>query len=196
MTYPISYFVDGVRNMGKAYTREKIHIDLIELRKLTESVLIDPFKLAEYEKIRIVKQDFSVYQEHAPDLLGFYAIDKDGKDLICYRSDVDNIAEIRKIIAHELAHYYINKGNPDFTREKGKVIDMLSTTHNYGDPDTEDICEEWAQELLMPEIAFKEAYNHLKLLLTKEKLVERLESIFCVPRADVRKKLNDLFLEV
>jgi Zn-dependent peptidase ImmA (M78 family) len=167
----------------------KIFDKISEFRNIVNSEVINPIDFAKYENVRIMQNDFSNYKKS---LLGYYAKDNNGVDIICFRKGI-SVEQIRKVVAHELCHVFLNSNN---ITEAG-VIDLYDSEMKYNQEQMpiEYVCEKGAREILMPKDTFIKIYNDLRLRERLDNLIISLSNIFAVEPNEIRTRINDFGLE-
>ena len=92
----------------------------------------------------------------------------------------------RFVIAHELAHFVLNKGdNPIYAHRENKK----------GKNEEENDADYFAACLLMPEKSFKKRYEELKADgLPSGKILEKLQEIFMVSYKGILRRVDELNL--
>lgn len=164
---------------------------LNEYRKATDSQVIDPLFYAAENSISVYRADLN-----DTSLYGYYAVDNQGKDIICYGKELD-IKIMRFVLAHEIIHVILHRFS--HAKDTSKVLDTCIKDDTFPQDSKqkriEDLCNKWAREMLMPTAVFVNAYNLNKIQFRgKIGLVRELSRIFNLEEAVVEERITELNL--
>ena len=165
---------------------EDITISLLEefrLQNNTPSPYVDIVSLAKFFGFTVGESKKLSDKEN-----GFIAISKDKQELLIGVNYYRTWEEKRFIIAHELAHYFLDYKNTKLH----KSVFVMHSENVKGKNTIENDADFFAACILMPRAEFESAYIKIKDNSTYDDLVDKLEEIFRTPRESVERRIKEL----